>query len=264
MVKLDVLIVTHGENGLEMVKKMRLPRIESIRYIVSWQCHSDRVPQSIESRDDIEIYKFDDIGSSRNHNHTIELARAPYCLLADNDLNYSAEGLQAIINTYEENPQIDVATFMYEPINRFYPSEVTDLTTSIPKGYSVNMCVISFRRERLGKVRFNELFGINAPYKCAEDEVFFHDCRKAGLRCCFFPIVITQHNHLSTGERPVTDPAMARGMGALLRHLYPFASGLPRVPLMAWRNSKKGRLPFWWGLRHICTGFLTYKSNLKF
>ncbi len=133
MVKLDVLIVTHGENGLEMIEKMRLPHIESVRYIVSWQCPSVGAPQSLESRDDIEIYKFYDIGSSRNHNHTIELARAPYCLLADNDLKYNAEGLQAIIKTYEENPQVDVATFMYEPINRFYPSEVTELKNSLPK-----------------------------------------------------------------------------------------------------------------------------------
>ena len=263
MVKLDVLIVTYGDSGLEMVRKMNLPMLESVRYIVAWQRPPDGAPESIATRDDIEIYKFNDAGSSRNHNHTIELARAPYCLLADNDLEYTKEQLLAIIDTFEKHPDIDVATFKYEPINRFYPSEATDLTTRIPKGYTVNMCVISYRRDKLGDVRFNELFGINAPFRCAEDEVFFHDCRAAGLCCWFFPIVITRHDHLSTGERPVTDPAMAKGMGALLRHIYPFFSGMLRVPLLAWRNYKKGRLPLVWGLKNIMSGFLTYNRILK-
>lgn len=261
MIKLDVLIVTHGPAGLEMVRKMELPRLETVRYIVSWQQPPAGASTTIGGRDDIEVHTFDDTGSSRNHNHTIALARAPYCLLADNDLRYTASGLQAVIETLELNPGVDVATFMFAPVNRCYPASEVDVTERMPKGYSVVTFEIAYRRESLGAVRFNESFGINAPYRCAEDEVFFHDCRLAGLRCRFFPVVITRHDHPTTCDRPVTDPAMARGMGALLRHIHPGISGALRVPLMAWRNYRHGRMPLLWGLRHIVGGFFTYSRQ---
>ncbi len=261
MIKLDVLIVTHGPDGLEMVRKMQLPRLDTVRYIVSWQQPPQGACSSIDSRSDIEVHTFDDTGSSRNHNHTIELARAPYCLLADNDLRYTPEGLSAVIDTLDNHPEVDVATFMFAPVTRCYPATETDVTALMPRGYSVVTFEIAYRREKLGKVRFDERFGINAPYRCAEDEVFFHDCRLSGLHCRFFPIVITTHSHSTTCDRPVTDPAMARGMGALLRHIHPGISGMLRVPLMAWRNYRRGRFPMMWGLRHIAHGFFSYRRR---
>lgn len=261
MIKLDVLIVTHGPAGLEMVRKMQLPRLETVRYIVAWQQPQHGDSTAIDGRSDIEVHTFDDTGSSRNHNHTIELARAPYCLLSDNDLRYTPDGLRAVIDTLDANPGVDVATFMFAPVTRCYPAAETDVTRRMPRGYSVVTFEIAFRRERLGAVRFDERFGINAPYRCAEDEVFFHDCRLAGLRCRFFPIVITTHDHTTTCDRPVADPAMARGMGAMLRHLYPGVDGPLRVPLMAWRNYRRGRFPLLWGLRHIASGFFSYRRR---
>lgn len=261
--KLDVLIATHGDEGLLRIAEMQLPKVAGVHYIVTWQTAQSSAANPLSSdmpdeliRDDIEIHRLSSAGLSNNRNAGIELAIAPYCLIADNDLHYYPEGLQTVIDTLEANPEVDIATFRHdgEPVS--YPSAVTDFTAEMPRGYSVTSFETAFRRQSIGSIRFDTNFGIGAPLACCEDSLFILDCRHAGLRCRFFPITIVAHRGLSTGLRPITDPRTAMGEGAYIRLAYGLV-GYARIPLFAWRASRKKRMSFLFGLLHLSRGFFS-------
>lgn len=256
--KLDVLIATHGADGLKRVEEMKLPEVSGVHYIVMWQQGkgSDIALYGGLQRNDIEIHIVTSNGLSLNRNAGIELARAPYCLIADNDLRYENEGLTAVIDTLDRHPETDVATFRHsgEPIH--YPDDEVDFTERMPKGYNVTSFETAFRKKSLGNVRYDVNFGIGAPLACCEDPLFILDCRRAGLRCRFFPITIVEHKGLSTGLRPIDNPRIAMAEGAYIRLAYGL-SGYPRILLFAWRAMRKGRMPLLWGIYHLTRGFFS-------
>lgn len=254
--KLDVLIVTHGDDGLMRVVEMNLPEIAGVHYIVTWQTSDCKgIPDALV-RPDVEIHRNATIGSSINRNAGIDLARAPYCLIGDNDLRYNVDSLQAVIDIFDSNPGLDVATFRHSGEEVHYPDNEVDFTDRMPRGYSVAAIEISFRRSSIGKICFDTNFGVCAPLAANEDALFILDCRRARLRCRFFPITIAEHKGLSSGYRPITNPAVAMAEGAYIQLAYGLA-GYARIPLFAWRAKRKGRMPFLWGLWHLTRGFFS-------
>lgn len=254
--RLDVLIATHGSDGLQRVADMHLPIADGVHYIVTCQAsRSVEIPAPL-MRSDIEVYEIPTLGLSNNRNAGISLARAPYCLIADNDLIYKPEGLNAVINALDTHPDVDIATFRHEGEPVRYPAVETDFTKRMPRGYSATSFEIAFRRSSIGNIRFDPNFGIGAPLACCEDPLFILDCRRAGLRCRFFPITIVEHREFSTGFRPINDPATAMAEGAYIRLAYGLA-GYARIPLFAWRAWRKGRMPLLWGMLHLTRGFFS-------
>ena len=254
---LDVLIATHGPSGLERVAEMALPEVACVGYVVTWQLSAkdSAIPAALMRRD-VEIHKVDSVGSSSNHNDGIALSKAPYCLFADNDLDYTAEGLTAVMDSFRSHPDVDIATFRHdgEPVS--YPAEEIDFTDRMPKGYSVATYEIAARREAIKDIRFDPNFGVAAPLAAIEDGLFIHDCRRAGLRCRFFPVTIVTHKGISTGYRKITDCRVAMAEGAYIRIAYGW-KGYPRVPLFAWRAWRSGRMSLVWGIYHLTRGFFS-------
>ena len=259
--RLDVLICTFGRKGIDKVVEMNLPSVPGVRYIVSWQTNSCDPKHDIPAkllREDILISPTDSIGSSNNRNHAIHVSTAPICLTADDDLAYSADQLQAVIDTFEKNPDIDLASFKYSgPDNKPYPREETDLKNPLPKGFYSTSFEVAFRRASVkDKIFYNPYFGINSPkLVCGDDNVFLLDCINAGLRCRFFPIVITHHKDLSSGSRLFKDPGFLMTQGAYIRYAYGW-KGAPRVPLYVWRQFRKYNLGIVKGLKYLIAGFL--------
>lgn len=264
--KLDVLIATHGDDGLKRVAEMSLPKVEGVYYVVTWQKSNDEdLPSSLE-REDVEIHKEESIGSSNNRNAGLASAVAPYCLIADNDLSYTPEGLKAVIDKLDEYPDVDVATFQHSGEEVYYPSEEVDFSERMPKGYSVTSFEIAFRRHSIGNLRFDTNFGINAPMASCDDPLFILDCRRAGLKCRFFPITIVEHKGVSIGYRAISDPRVMMSHGAYIRLAYGIC-GYARVPLFAWRRWRKGYYPLLKGLRDVTRGFFSKyvgEHNSKF
>lgn len=253
---LDVLIATHGDDGLECVAKMTLPKVEGVNYIVTWQTQNPRETPQALCRPDLQVHVIDSIGTSNNHNAGMELAEASYCLFADNDLHYTTEGLKAVIDAFETHPEVDVATFRHSGDNTNYPEYETEFTTYEPRGYNVALIDIAYRRNSIGDIRFDPNFGICAPLAGGEDQLFKFDCCRAGLTCRFFPITIVHHPGLSSGFRRISNPRAAMAEGAYIRVAYGI-TGYPRVPLFAWRAYRSGRMSLLWGLWHLTRGFFS-------
>lgn len=257
--KLDVLICTFGKNGILKAASMELPHVEGVRYVVSWQTNGEapaRIPEALK-REDILIAPTDTIGSSNNRNHAISVSTAPVCLTADDDLAYTEKGLRTVMETFDRNPDLDLASFQYSgPDCKSYPAKETVLSKPLPKGFYSTSFEVAFRSSAVkGRIFYNPYFGINSPrLSCGDDNVFLLDCIKAGLNCRFFPEVITHHADLSSGSRLQRDPRFIMTQGAFIRYAYGL-KGFPRLPLFVWRSHKRYKLSLTAGMLHILKGF---------
>lgn len=253
---LDVLICTFGTDGITRVANMKLPVVNNVNYIVSWQLlETDTdIPRSL-IRKDINIYKTTTKGLSINRNNAIAHSSSDICLIADDDLIYTEKQLLSIIDTFQKNPDIDIATFKYSgDDNKQYPVVPFNIANKI-KGYYVSSIEIAFKRERIGDLRFNEHFGLGAPMlHASEEEIFIHQAICNGLKCYFFPLTITHHQEKTTGNRALS-PGVLMAQGAYIYIVYPLTA-LLRLPLFAWRSSRRRQTKMFPAMRHLWKGYI--------
>lgn len=264
MLTLDLALVTHRPEGIIKVADMNLPFVDGVKYIVSWQDHRDApVPQALV-RDDVEIYRFNQTGQSLNRNNAIDHCKGDIILNSDDDLVYTEEGLKAVIEAFEQNRDVDVATFIAEmPAEPLYPPAACRLCDPLPKDYWVATFNIAFRRESVGNLRFHPEFGLGSRnLHGAEDELFLLSAIRRNLHCHFFPVVICSHPELSTGTKNGLTPANLRATGCYITLAYP-KTFLPRILLKAWRLRRNKQSRFFKSIRYMTAGACAAPDILK-
>lgn len=257
-IKLSVAISTWKPEGIIRVAGMHLPVMKGVEYVVSWQETGENpvIPHELAVREDVLVHIFDRKGVSANRNNAMRYVSGEYVLMGDDDLRYTEDDLRAVIDTLDANPDVDVAMFKYRGSLKQYPSEPVVLGGKYPKNYSVTLFETAVRRSRIGDLRFDELYGPGAPvWHAAEDEKYLYDARKMGLKCKFFPIDITSHPHLTTGDRLMSTKGICAASGKYIRLENP-VTWLLRVPLKAWREHKRGGRMFF-SLYHMFRGALS-------
>lgn len=237
--KLDVAIATWKPEGILRVEAMNLPKVRGVRYVISWQLAGENpvIPESLARREDVLVCFTNELGVGANRLNACNHCDADIILNSDDDLIYTAQQLQSVIDTFEANPNMDLASFRYNGSQKNYPPERCNLSFPLPKGYYVSGIEMAFRYNVLKYINFDPRFGYPI-FASGEDTKFFYDAIKAGLHCKFFPITICTHDHPSTGERPMPK-GVAMATGKLIRLEYP-STWILRIPLKAWRNTKKG------------------------
>lgn len=257
---LDLALVTHRPEGILRVEEMLLPPLPGVRYIVSWQAHEDApVPQALSSRPDVEIHRLDKKGISNNRNNALGHCTADIVLFADDDLQYTPEKLQKVIQTFEDMPDVDVALFKvaFNP-PKPYPSQSAKLTLPFPKGYWVSSVEIALRRATAGHLRCNPELGLGAPgLQSGEDEMLVISAIRHGLCCRFVNEEICSHPAETTARK--VSPGMLRGQGCVMAAIYG-PSLLPRLLLKAWRTSRGGAISFPKALIHLSAGALAKRK----
>lgn len=253
--KLDVLICTLGDDGIKRVASMSLPEVEGVRYLVSWQKPDmSNVPTELVARRDVKLCPTETLGLSNNRNVAIAQSDAEICLFADDDLRYTPDGLRHVIEVFAENGDLDIATFRHSGDSKWFPDEEFDLKKSA-KGYFVTSFEIAARRKSIENVRFNPNWGIGAEILHAgEEQLFLYQALRSGLKGRYFPITIVEHCGLTTANRPYTRGVLM-SQGAYLSIEYR-GTALMRIPLMAWRSSRRGLTRFFTAVRYLFEGYI--------
>lgn len=264
MLTLDLALVTHRPEGILRVAEMNLPIVDGVRYVVSWQNHGNAPIPSSLLRPDIDIHRFDQTGQSLNRNNALDHCSADIILNADDDLIYEPGAFKAIIKTFEDNPDVDVATFKTQcPKGPIYPDHSCTLGIPLPKGYWVATFDIAFRRRSVGNLCFHPEFGLGSErFHGAEDELFLLAAIRRGLNCRFFPITICEHPGLSTGTNTTMSSEYLRASGCYITLAYP-RSFAPRIVLKAWRVSRQGQSGLFQALRYLASGAVAAPSVLR-
>lgn len=237
MMTLDILICTIGE-GIRNVPDMLLAPRDDVRYVVSWQVDNPSAEQfsyltaAFSARKDIMVYTLEGKGLSRNRNNAMKYAESDICLIADDDCKYTDSQIDNIINTYGKAEGADLICFEANtsdgtPIKK-YPNESMEYTKAVHSGYYPSSFEISFRRSTVvGKIKFNELFGLGSEQlNCGEESVFLHDALRKGFSAVFVPDVICTTPAGTTGTRFLSDIKVQRSKGAVFRYVYGRFGGL--------------------------------------
>ena len=247
---LQVMICTYGREGLARVAASLHPRVEGVEYLVSLQEDPDgeecRVPEELD-REDFRIFSHISKGLSVNRNVAISKATAPLLLISDDDVDYTEEGLLAVIDAFNKYAEADLITFRYDTMNKKkkYPAKVYDISVR-EKEHFISSIEIAFRRKSVqGKIWFNENFGIGAIFPSGEEDIFIRDCLDAGRKGIFLPVTIARHDGMTTSGRNLMLPSRPQTKGAVFLRLYPqqwplrmIAHAIREIPL--W---KKGLVP---------------------
>lgn len=261
---LELLIATLDE-GINNIPAMLLEQRDGIGYIVSWQHSDDKditLPDEL-MRDDVKIYHLAGRGVSRNRNNCLRHATADVCLIGDDDCRYTHEQLQKVIDTFAQNPDVDIATFKFEGdgSTKYYPKESFSLS-KFPKGYFVASIEIALRRESIqDKIWFNENFGLGAEiFHCGEEHIFIQDALSHGLTCKFFPITIVRENDSTVCIRRDNERGTLMAHGAILQLYQPKTKYL-RMIIKAYRLWQDRNVPFFKALRQMKNGIKYIKSH---
>lgn len=260
---LEVQICSMGPEGLQRVGHMALPKMEGVSYTVCLQNPNHyelTVPQQLAMRDDIRILVHSSRGLSRNRNFGLDHARGDILLIADDDLDYTPEGLQNVMKTFEDNPAIDYAAFRHEGGDgKVFPDCEFDFSQGEPKGYYLTSFELALRRSSLTpEARFSPYFGLGAWFAACEENLFELTLRNLGLKGRFYPLTIVRHSSLSSGSRKPSE-GFLRAQGAYLRLRYGREEGLARLL----RDVPRRHTCWIRALYHMLTGFTTVHGWLK-
>ena len=176
-------------------------------------------------------------------------------MISDDDVEYSAEGIESMMGYVDSHPSTAVFTFILERSGTpVYPACETVLEGRYPKGYRVCSCEMVVRKSLLGDLRFHPDFGINSPdMHAGEDELFHLTAMRRGLECRFAPILIGRHPHAHTGFGKKMSAKVLRAQGCVATLLYP-RSFMPRLLLKTWRLKKHGQSGIFKSLIYLSSG----------
>lgn len=242
--KLEVLICTRGNAGIErLAARGVLPPVEDVGYLISWQtddCAGAVIPEGL-LRPDVRVVTTPTKGVSNNRNNCLDNAVGPLCLLSDDDLDYSPEGLRAVIDSMEAHPDCGFGMFEYDgPDEKYYPPDEYVLAGRFAKNHYLTEFEVAFRLDviRRSGIRFNPHFGVgNEDYQSGEGAFWVHGLMKRGVTGRFFPIVIVSHKNLTTGSEDGVLPGVLKADGAYISVAYPLTA-VPRLILVALRRNR--------------------------
>lgn len=222
-VQLQVLVCTKGADGIRRVASRSYPRVDGVEYLVSWQIPdaSSPVPSMLD-REDVKVVRVNSVGLSNNRNNALRCSSAPLLLIADDDVDYSADSLNGIMEAFRAHPECDCLTFMFDGATKVYPDRES-LFPVRTKGYFVTSFELALRSASVkGTVEFDPRFGIGAEFSFGEEEIFLHECLRRGLTACFIPLVITSHKHSTTAVRMADKPELVVTKGAVFFRMKPY------------------------------------------
>lgn len=244
---LEILIATCGAEGGKRVAAMNLPSIPGVRYLVSWQEPGEsQMPSELSARDDVRILTLTGLGLSRNRNHCLENATGDLLMIADDDLQFYPSGLKDVIRTFEQNPDLEYASFRYDSdYPKHYPPAECSLST-LPKNFFQSSVEIVLRRKsKAGRLRFCESFGLgnDNEFSSGEEELLLKKARNNNLNCRFFPITTCFHPGQTTGVRSRLADGAIKARGVCTAVEFPITT-LPRLLLSAFRIARNRQASF--------------------
>lgn len=139
---------------------------------------------------DVIYVETTDRGLSKSRNMALAHANADVCIFCDNDVEYEDGYENMILSAFEKYVDADAIVFYIKRPEKPEPNYAKPRKMDYLSVLKIFSPEIAFRRESLGKIRFNELFGAGAKYPMGEENLFLYDCLKSGLKIMYVPTKI--------------------------------------------------------------------------
>jgi glycosyltransferase involved in cell wall biosynthesis len=199
---LTILISTINA-GIKKVSNVLLPGRDDVKYIVIQQ-YTDNVYRMIPVeliRDDVNVFQIYGKGLTRSRNYGIFQASGDIALIADDDVTYTNEYFDLIIETFQRECP-DIALFKIKTIQdegeyKDYPPFTYQL--SLDNFHSLSSIEIAFNINKIrNNIKFDERFGLGTFLIGGEEMFFVTDAIKKGLKVKYYPFYVVNHHQEST------------------------------------------------------------------
>lgn len=200
---LDILISTI-DRGIERISNILLPVRSNVRYIISHQYTDEQylpIPREL-LRDDVLVSQIPGKGLTKSRNNAIRLATGDVCVIADDDVRYTNEYFDKIINAYQGGTYdmicFKINTGIGNPEYKNYPQKPIKISSL--KDHTPSSIEITFKRKLILdiKIEFDERFGLGSWLNGGGENLFVYDAIKQGLKVGFIPEFIVEHTFEST------------------------------------------------------------------
>lgn len=232
---IEILIATMDRDDLAFLETMFSLPLSSINFkiLVVNQSLDRKITSQYPL---IRVINDPNYGLCRSRNIAIEQSIGNYLWILDDDVQLVTGWLEKITAAIERYPDYAALTFKAQSPDgsdmRAYATYGFDYSKKHIEGNPVSFeIVLNKNRLQSTGIRFNELFGLGAPFPLCEEQLLFYSLLQAGERMRFIPSIIVVHPKESSGTNPIVDKVIyARGAMAswleqpifLFKHKYAF------------------------------------------
>ena len=241
---LEILVSTLGAAGIARLASREWPAVQGVRRLVVWQQAEGQVPEQL-IRPDTRIVISSTRGLAASRNLALAEASAPWALISDDDVSFTAPQLAALRDALSAETEADIAMIRaeVEGSSKIYPA-VRTLLPSLPPGYWLSSIELAIRPDkwRAGGMSFRHEFGLGSGvFESGEEDVMFADAMRCGLRAVYLPIEAGKHTGISTGMR-TESPSFWFAKGGVLRYQHGkrWWISLLRIPPKRWIHVVRG------------------------
>lgn len=179
--RLQTLVATMYQKDHSLLDKMN---IQSDAIVIN-QCDKNLIEEFEYKGYKIQWYSLNERGVGLSRNTALMRADADILLFADEDLVYEDGYADKVLDCFDRNPNVALATFNIKSLNSERPEHFDKINHKL---YWFNClkygaCKVAVRREAINSanIAFSLLFGGGAKYQAGEDNVFITTCIKKGL-----------------------------------------------------------------------------------
>lgn len=265
--KLNVLISTCDEGIFRVPAVLSTPR-EDVSYIISMQYSNEvflqQIPAELYRRKDVSILPLDGLGLCRNRNNALRYATGDIAIIADDDVRYCDSYFDTIIETFENDKELDIAQFKIKSLDGGFIKSYPDFSYTypdVPYGMYITSPEIAIRISTTKRhIYFDERFGLGSShFICGEEEVLFADAHRQGFTIKYIPQYAVEAPSNSTGTRTYTDKRVMMAKGAVNYYLHKSTAWL-RMFKFALLGSIKRKGSFFKLLYYTYKGIYHYKK----
>lgn len=180
--------------------------LEDEKYIDTLNIHSDCVVinqcdregirrvehNTLKGKVNVTYVETKERGLSKSRNEAIRNATGSLCILCDNDVEYVDDYDLIIRDAFDEHKDADVIVFFIKRPERDRPVFSGAKRMGYLSVLKIFSPEISFRRDSVKDIAFNEMFGAGARFFMGEENLFLYECLKRHKKIVYVPKMIAR------------------------------------------------------------------------
>jgi hypothetical protein len=204
---LEILIATKDQSSLDFLLPMFVYKHFSFfNILIINQSESEILVSNFST---VRVINTKEKGLSKSRNMAIKNAIKNICLIADDDVVYSLNFNEEIINSFNQNLEASIITFNHQRIGLDKPQRTSQITYrhSEKTIWEVSSIEIAFRLSVIKEKNlfFDEYFGLGSYFETAEEFLFLREAIKLNLKLYFSPKIMVSHPLISSGNDQAND-----------------------------------------------------------
>jgi GT2 family glycosyltransferase len=202
---IEILIATMNRTNLDFLKPM-FAFSDSAQFKLIIINQTTEKTLLFSDNEQIKVYNQLEYGLSKSRNAALQKASEELIIFTDDDVVFQQNFENKLLRAFNSHLLHDGFRFQYLTgkgrLAKKYPKHFENQLSNLEILNSASV-ELAFKRKSIqkGQLQFDTRFGLGAAFPMGEEAIFVADAIKKGLKIGFFPEVIVEHIHPSTGYK---------------------------------------------------------------